>query len=118
MERKDINKPRLSADERTARLAERARKQGNSPIQETPAPRIEALDTTPQRQQNIEQQQQEQHKESSSEVPSNAELKKQLEQQKRLIQLLIEKRKQEAEERNIAGPTTGFKTRVNRSLKT
>ena len=109
MERKDVkDKPRLSTDERTARLAARARKQGTSPTRETPAPKVAALDTTPQRQ-HIDLHQQEPDQGSSSQAPSNAELQQQLEQQQRLIKLLLEKRKEEAEERNTTGTTTGFK---------
>ena len=110
MEHKDVkDKPRLSSDERTARLAARARKQGTSPTRETPAPKVAALDTTPQRQ-HIDLHQQEPDQGSSSQAPSNAELQQQLEQQQRLIKLLLEKRKEEADDRNTAGTTTGFKT--------
>ena len=103
MEKKD--KDRASADDRTSRLAERSRRRTNSPIEATPAPRVDALDATPQRTAFSQSTQQD--------VPipptQNAEIKElrtQLAQQQKLIQLMLEQKKDEA----ATSSTQGFQT--------
>ena len=120
MERKERTK--ISTEEKAARLAERARRRGESPVHETPAPRVAAIDTTPKREHlpELAPQPPAQHQESSSVDTdlTNAhasvsqkemnELKEQLQQQQRLIQLMMQKRR---EETAVHPPApTGFHT--------
>ena len=108
METKERRK--LSSEERAARQADRARKRDESPIQETPAPRVAALDTTPERQQQVIVQD-----DSGALAPASAiatqqrmqALEDQIQQQQRLINLMMA---QKREEKTNVPPTPGFKT--------